>query len=98
VYNMYRRRACTLVLFLLKAELRFFHFLEIVTGWLLVPSTAEDPTLLKTGFFRQAREMKIPKEKKIQAVLYVPQGVTGVYLPGPVLEGSHLQHIQHLHW
>ncbi len=54
---MYRRRARTQVLFLHKAELGFFHFLEIVTGWLvtlcwsedpstawLVPSTAEDPT------------------------------------------------------
>ncbi len=53
---MYRRRACTQVLFLCKAELGFFHFLEIVTGWLvpsdvlenpstawLVPSTAEGP-------------------------------------------------------
>jgi len=35
-------RACTQVLFLCKAELGFFHFLEIVTGWLL-PSTSEDP-------------------------------------------------------
>jgi len=42
-----RQRTCTRVLFLRKAELRFFHFLEIVTGssedpsttW-LVPSTA----------------------------------------------------------
>jgi hypothetical protein len=30
-------------------------------------------------------------KEKIQAVLYVPQEVTGVYLPGPVLEGSHLR-------
>jgi hypothetical protein len=50
------RRASTQVLFLRKAELGFFHFLEIVTGWLLpsvgqkipvepswyVPSTKED--------------------------------------------------------
>jgi hypothetical protein len=27
--------ACTRVLFLRKAELGFFHFLEIVTGWLV---------------------------------------------------------------
>jgi len=39
---MYRRRACTWVLFLSKAELGFFHFLEIVTSWLL-PSSTEDP-------------------------------------------------------
>jgi hypothetical protein len=51
-----RGRVCTQVLFLCKAGLRFFHFLEIVTGWLLpfagqkipvqpklVPPTAEDP-------------------------------------------------------
>jgi hypothetical protein len=51
------RRACTQVLFLSKAELEFFHFLEMVTGWLvlstgqkipvhygwLVPSTTDDP-------------------------------------------------------
>jgi hypothetical protein len=48
-------RACTQVLFLCKAELGFFHILEIVTAWLgtfrwsedpstawLVPSTTED--------------------------------------------------------
>jgi hypothetical protein len=54
-------RACTQVLYLRKAELGFFHFLETVTGWLvgtfswsedpstawLVPSTAEDPTCWK---------------------------------------------------
>jgi hypothetical protein len=34
------RRACTQVLFLRKAELGFFHFLEIVTGW-LVPSAGQ---------------------------------------------------------
>jgi hypothetical protein len=33
-------RACTKVLFLYKAELGFFHFLEIVTSW-LVPSTGQ---------------------------------------------------------
>jgi hypothetical protein len=34
-------RTCTQVLFLGEAELRFFHFLKIVTCW-LVPSIAED--------------------------------------------------------
>jgi len=33
-------RACTQVLFLHKAELGFFHFLEIVTGW-VVPSAGQ---------------------------------------------------------
>jgi len=36
------RRACTQVLYLCKAKLGFFHFLGIVTDW-LVPSTVEDP-------------------------------------------------------
>jgi hypothetical protein len=51
-----RGRACTQVLFLLKAELGFFHFLEIVTGW------------LKTGFFRQVRELKIQRENPGRAL------------------------------
>lgn len=38
-FILYRRRACTQVLFLWKAKLRFFHFLEIVTWW-LIPSTS----------------------------------------------------------
>jgi hypothetical protein len=33
-------RACTKVLFLYKAELGFFHFLKIVTSW-LVPSAGQ---------------------------------------------------------
>jgi hypothetical protein len=53
-----RGRACTQVLFLRKAELGFFHILEIVTGW------------LKTGFFRQVRELKITKEKSRQCFTY----------------------------
>jgi hypothetical protein len=34
------KRACTQVLFLRKAELGFFHFLETVTGW-PVPSAGQ---------------------------------------------------------
>jgi hypothetical protein len=37
---MCKRRACTQVLFLRKAELRFFHFFEIVTCW-PVPSAGQ---------------------------------------------------------
>jgi hypothetical protein len=68
------RRACTQVLFLRKAELRFFHFLEIVTGW-LVPSAGQKSQysmagtfqrrrsrLLKTGFFRQVRELEVGRK------------------------------------
>jgi hypothetical protein len=40
VTSMCRKCLCTHVHFLHKAELRFFHFLEIVTGW-LVPSTGK---------------------------------------------------------
>jgi len=79
------RRAYTQVLFLHKAELGFFHCLEIVTGWLVPSAGQKIPVqpgwylslvrrsqyslagtfdcrrshLLKTGFFRQARELKI---------------------------------------
>jgi hypothetical protein len=66
-------RACTQVLFLGKAELRFFYFLEIVTGW-LAPSAGQKilvlaatfhpkrSRLLKTGFFIQVRELKIQRK------------------------------------
>jgi hypothetical protein len=38
------RRACTTkVLFLGKAELGFFHFLEIVTGWLVLSAGQKIP-------------------------------------------------------
>ncbi len=86
--NLFRKRAwvgqenrskiTAQVLFLCKAELGFFHFLEIVTSW-LVPSASQKipvkPTfpswrspLRKTGFFRQVRQLKI--QRKVQAVLY----------------------------
>jgi len=42
-------RACTQVLSLCRAELKFFHFLEIVTGW-LVPSTGEKIPVLPGWF------------------------------------------------
>jgi hypothetical protein len=59
-----------------KAELEFFHFLEIVTDW-LVPSAGQKipvqyslastfhsrrSRLLKTGFFRQVTELKIQRK------------------------------------
>jgi hypothetical protein len=64
-------------LFLRKAELGFFHFLEVVTGWLVpsalvrrsqyslagtFPPQKKIPSLLKTGFFRQVRELKIQRK------------------------------------
>jgi hypothetical protein len=56
------------VLFLHKAELGFFHFLEIVTSWLVPSRASRRSPLRKTGFFMQVRELKI--QRKIQAVLY----------------------------
>jgi hypothetical protein len=69
----YRRSACTHILFLWKAELGFLHFLEIVTGWYLLwvrrsqyslagTFYCKRSRLLKTGFFRQVRELKIQKK------------------------------------
>ncbi len=68
------KRAWTQDLFLRQAELGFFHFLEIVRGW-LVPSAGQKiqynlastfhrrrSCLLKTGFFRQARELKLQRK------------------------------------
>jgi hypothetical protein len=46
--NPFLTRKSTQTLFLCKEQLRFFHCLEIVKGW-LVPSMAEDPPLLRTG-------------------------------------------------
>jgi hypothetical protein len=34
-FILYKRRACTQVLFLWKAELRFFHLKKIMTCWLI---------------------------------------------------------------
>jgi hypothetical protein len=56
------------VLFVCKADLGFFHFLEIVTGWLVPPLVRRSQCsltnpLLKTGFFRQLRELKMQKKK-----------------------------------
>jgi hypothetical protein len=84
-------RACTHVLFLWKANLGFFHFLETVTGCLvlslgqkdpnaawLVPSTTEDRSrTLKTGFFMQVRQLKIIQMKNPGNALHSRQGPEG---------------------
>jgi hypothetical protein len=62
-------RASTQVLFLCNADLAFFHFLEIVTGWLVPPLVRRSQysltnLLLKTGFFRHVRELKMKMKKK----------------------------------
>jgi hypothetical protein len=61
-------RASTQVLFLCKADLGFFHFLEIFTGWLVPPLVRRSHysltnLLLKTGFFIQVRELKMQMQK-----------------------------------
>jgi hypothetical protein len=53
-----------------KLELRFLHLLEIVRGWLVVRSQyslagtfhRRRSPLLKTGFFRHVRELKIQRK------------------------------------
>jgi hypothetical protein len=74
-------RACTQVLFLHKVELGFFHFLEIVTGW-LVPSAGQKIPVQSGGYlpphkiplaenrFLQAYKEAENTKEKIQAVHY----------------------------
>jgi hypothetical protein len=72
---MYRRRACTQVLFIRKAELGFFQagsYVPLVRRSqynLAGTFHCTRSPLLKTGFFRQVRELKT--QRKIQALLYV---------------------------
>jgi hypothetical protein len=59
-------RACTQVLLLRKAELGFFHFLEIVTSW-LVPSAGEKTQYSMVGTFPLAENRFLQASKlKIQ--------------------------------
>jgi len=47
-----------------------------------VPSTAEDPALLKTGFFRQAVELKIQRKNPGSALRFFgmpPQTSRGIH-------------------
>ncbi len=81
--------AGTQVLFLCKAELGFFHFLEIVTCWLLPSAGQKIPVvlagtchrrrsrLLKTGFFGQVRELKIQRKNPGSGLrkLKMPHGI-----------------------
>ncbi len=62
---LYRRRACTQVLFLRKAELGFFHFLQTVTGW-LVPSAGKKIPLAEKRFLQAGKGAENIKEKSRQ--------------------------------
>jgi hypothetical protein len=73
-----RGRACTQVLFLSKAELGFFLFLKIVTGW-LVPSTAENPGCWKQVSYKAGNGAENTKEKSSSALWnqkYMPTDLT----------------------
>jgi hypothetical protein len=73
-------RAYTQVLFLREALPGFFHFLEIVTGYWYVPLVRRSQwilagifhrrisRLLKTGFFRQVRELKMQRKNPGRAL------------------------------
>ncbi len=62
---MCRRRACTQVLFLGKVELGFFHFLEIVTGW-LVPSIGQKIPV-QPGRYLPWQKIPLAENKFLQA-------------------------------
>jgi hypothetical protein len=74
-------RACTQVLFIGKGKLRFFHFLEIVTGWVVPSAGQKIPVqrgwylppqkipLSENRFLQTSKGAENTKEK-IQAVLY----------------------------
>jgi hypothetical protein len=59
------RRACTQVLFLCKAELGFFHFLEIMTGW-LVPSAGKKIPV-NPGWYLPPRKIPLAENRFLQA-------------------------------
>jgi hypothetical protein len=57
-------RACTHVLFLRKAELGFFHFLEIVTGW-PVPSDGQKIPV-KRGWYLSPQKIPLAENRFFQ--------------------------------
>ncbi len=60
-----RRRSCTEVLFLRKAELGFFHFLEVVTSW-LVPS-ARQKIQVQPGWYLKPEKIPLAENRFLQA-------------------------------
>ncbi len=59
------RRACTQVLFLYKAELGFFHFLGMVTGW-LVPSAGQKIPVQR-GWYLPPQKVPLAENRFLQA-------------------------------
>jgi len=79
------RACCSQVLYLCKAELGFYHFLDLVTGLVGTFSWSEDPStawlvpsrrshLLGTCFFREVKGAENTKEKSM-ATADLPQAV-----------------------
>jgi hypothetical protein len=64
--------------------LRFFHFLEIVTGWLAGTFHRPRFHLMKTGFFRQVMELKIQRKNPGSALWLDNHVIAGV---ASVMEG-----------
>jgi len=78
-------RACTQVLFLHKAELGFFHFLEIVTGW-LVPCTGQKIPVAENRFLHAGKGAGNTNEKS-RGLLYVYRKFhVQASVPGEVVE------------
>jgi hypothetical protein len=63
-------RASTQVRFLRKAELRFFHVLEIVTSW-MVPSASQKIPLAKNRFLKAGKGAENTKEKSKQCFMSI---------------------------
>jgi hypothetical protein len=59
------RRACPQVLFLRKAELGFFQFLELITGW-LVPSVGQKIPL-QPGWYLPPQKILLAENRFLQA-------------------------------
>ncbi len=59
------RRASTQVLFLRKAELGFFHFLQIVTGWLVPCAGQKIP--VQPGWYLPPQKIPLAENRFLQA-------------------------------
>jgi len=58
-------RACTKILSLRRAELNFFHFLDIVTGWLVPCAGQKTPVL--PGWYLPPQNIPLAENRFLQA-------------------------------
>ncbi len=98
------RRACTQVLFLSKAELGFFHFLEIVTGWLVPSAGQKIPVqpgwylplqkipLAENRFLQAGKGAENTKEKSRQCFTTIEQHFGKSFVVGKAMK-SYLHHV-----